>query len=152
MKPTSSACHTVMLIDDNEIDNYINEKLLKTYGYAKHVFTHTSVTSALEFLKNIEKANGQSDRFVPEYIFLDLNLPILDGHQFLEEFKTLSLSIKSRIKIVILTCSLIPEDRERTLNHEYGVDFFSKPLCAEDLTKLIWIEKREHCDAEHQEI
>jgi CheY-like chemotaxis protein len=151
MKSTPPKFNTVMLIEDNEIDNYINEKILKGSGYAKNVFVHTSVKSALEFLKHIEKSNGQPDILVPEYIFLDLNLPILDGFHFLEEFEMLFVSIKSKIKIVILTCSLIPDDRERALKHKYVVGFLSKPLRVEDLMQLECVKSKECHKVEFQD-
>ena len=96
----------VMLIDDNDIDNFINEKIVKNSNFTKNVYVHTSALSALEFLKDIEII--EKDKvldIVPSYIFLDINMPIADGFYFLEEYKKISDKIKSRIKIIVLTTS-----------------------------------------------
>lgn len=149
MKAAPPKCTAVMLIEDNEIDNYISDRILKTSGFTKNVLTHTSVKSALEFLKNLESLKSPSSVLVPNYILLDLNLPILDGFHFLEEFETFSAPIKSQIKIVILTCSLNPSDLERAKKYEYVVDYFSKPLLKEDLLKLQTTGVSECCNAEN---
>lgn len=148
MKSTPTHCNVVMLIEDNEIDNYISEKILKTSGFTKHVFIHTSVKSALEFLKNLEQSNELPEALVPDYILLDLNLPILEGFYFLEEFELFSPLIKSKIKIAILTCSLNPSDRGRVIKYKNVVDYISKPLTSECLQKLQMIEVQECCNAE----
>lgn len=149
MKSTPTQCNSVMLIEDNEVDNYISEKILKSSGFTNNVLTHTSVKSALEFLKNLESLKEPPAVLIPDYILLDLNLPILDGFHFLEEFETFSDPIKSQIKIVILTCSLNPSDLERAKKYKYVVDYFSKPLSTEDLLKLQMIGIAECCNAEN---
>jgi CheY-like chemotaxis protein len=71
--------HTIMLIDDNEIDNLINQKIIESSSIAKHIFTHTSGKSAIEFLKNMEKLASRIENVLPEIIFLDIDMPLMDG-------------------------------------------------------------------------
>lgn len=149
MKSTPPKCNAVMLIEDNEIDNYISDRILKTSGFTNNVLTHTSVKSALEFLKNLESLKNPPAVLIPDYILLDLNLPVLDGFHFLEEFETFSAIIKSQIKIVILTCSLNPSDLERAKKYECVVAYLSKPLLKEDLLKLQTTGIAEFCNAEN---
>lgn len=127
----------VMLIDDNSIDNFVNEKIIKMAHFASNVYVQTSVLSGLEFLKNMEVIKEYSQEMVPEIIFLDLNLPLVDGFQFLDEFEKFSPELKSKIKIIILTCSINPNDVERSKGYESVVDYFYKPLAVKELSKFL---------------
>ena len=127
----------IMLIDDNGIDNFINEKVVKQNNFTKDVSVHSSAKSAMELLKNLDKTdeNVLFD-LVPSYIFLDINMPILDGFYFLDEFELLSRKIKSRIKIVMLTSFINPEEKEKFYSYERTMKCLSKPLSADDLVNL----------------
>ena len=135
-KTPLSAHKTVMLIDDNEIDNFINEKIIKSANFAENVYVHTSAKSALEFLKNISALSTVSAELIPSYIFLDINMPILDGFHFLTEFENFPASFKSSIKIVMLTTSLNPSDVERSKPFKNVVKYLYKPLIEKDLGDL----------------
>lgn len=128
---------SIMLIDDNEIDNFINEKLIKSYYFAENVYVHTSSKSALEFLKNIEVTikDVPSD-LIPSHILLDINMPILDGFHFLEEFEKFLPELKNKIKIIMLTTSLNPLDMEKSKNYKHVIKFLHKPLTESELTGL----------------
>ena len=54
MSVATKKYHSVMLVDDNEIDNLINQKMIEASGIAEHIYTHTGARSAIEFLKNLE--------------------------------------------------------------------------------------------------
>ena len=126
----------VMLVDDNEIDNIINSKMIESVDLAKFTYTHTSATSAIDFLKNILKLSTPEENKLPEYIFLDIDMPMMDGFQFLEEFSKLDTRIKSHSKIVMLTASVNPKDREDASRYPYFVKYINKPLRQEDLNLL----------------
>jgi len=126
---------TVMLIDDNEIDNLINQKMIEASDIAKHIFIHTGARSAIEFLRNIEKIEG-AEQILPEVIFLDIDMPLMDGFQFLEEFEKFSDVIKYKSRIVMLTSSLNPQDVNRSKKYPYVKLYINKPLSHDSLTKL----------------
>ena len=106
MKLKKEAKHrSVMLVDDNQIDNYINEMIIKGTGFAENVFSYSGAMSSLDFFKNIKAISKLSKELLPSYLFLDINMPILDGFQFLDEFSEFSPLLKQEIKIVILTTS-----------------------------------------------
>lgn len=126
----------VMLIDDNEIDNIINGKMIESVELAKYTYTHTSATSAIDFLNNILKLSTPEESKLPEYIFLDIDMPMMDGFQFLEEFNKLDERIKSHCKIVMLTASVNPQDREDASKYPNFVKYINKPLRQEDLSLL----------------
>ena len=138
----SSECNSlkhkvVMLIDDDGIDNFINEKVIKSSNFTQNVFVHTNAISALEFLKNIQTLKYEEFSSVkPSYIFLDLNMPVSDGFYFLEEFNKLSDKITTDVKIVMLTSSLNPADEEKSNSFKNVVKYLSKPLSAEDLMNM----------------
>ncbi|PCJ86194.1 MAG: hypothetical protein COA57_06605 [Flavobacteriales bacterium] len=125
-----------MLVDDNEIDNFINQKMLEGTGFAEKVFTYTSGISALEFLKNLERKTNAMQDFVPDYIFLDINMPMMDGFQFLQEFEKLSSVITEKSKIAILTTSINPVDQKNSEKNAWVSIFVNKPLTEKILEDL----------------
>lgn len=137
MEGTEKKYHAVMLVDDNEIDNLINQKMIEAANICEHIFTHSGAKSAIEFLKNIEKlVKGPVSMYLPEIIFLDIDMPLMDGFQFLEEFERLSDSIKAHCKIVMLTSSLNPQDMNKAKKNQYVLKYINKPLTQENLKKL----------------
>src|SRR5687767_12509529 len=99
---------SVMLIDDNEIDNFINQKMIEGSHFAERVYVHTSSKSALEFYLNLVRSEGIPEELFPSVIFLDINMPIMDGFQFLDEFGKIPLKNRGNVKIVMLTTSINP--------------------------------------------
>jgi len=137
MASTEKKYHAVMLVDDNEIDNLINQKMIEASNIAEHIFVHSGAKSAIEFLKNIEKlAKGPVSLYLPEIIFLDIDMPLMDGFQFLDEFDKLSESIKAHSKVVMLTSSLNPQDMNKAKKNQFVLKYINKPLTQENLKKL----------------
>jgi CheY-like chemotaxis protein len=127
--------HTVMLIDDNEIDNLINQKMIEAASIAENIYTHTGAKSAIEFLKNMEKLEV-ADKVLPDVIFLDIDMPLMDGFQFLDEFEKLTNVAKRKCKIVMLTSSINPQDFNRSKKYENVRLFLNKPLSHDSIVKL----------------
>lgn len=127
-----------MLIDDNNIDNFINEKLVKAYYFAEHVYIHTSTTSALEFLRNLQTTySGKASEMIPSIIFLDINMPILDGFAFLEEYEKLDARLTKQIQIMMLTSSMNPVDIEKSNLNACVKRFIHKPLTEDQLNSIV---------------
>ncbi len=126
----------VMLVDDNDIDNYINEKIIKGCVFSEIVYVNTSSTSAIEFLRNLSVNPELRADHLPSVLFLDINMPILDGFQFLEELGRLEDEVKNYVKIVILTSSIDPIDLERSHKYPAVCKFLNKPLTEESLLSL----------------
>lgn len=126
----------VMLVDDDNVDNFINKKVILNSKFTDNVCVHTNANSALEFLKNIEEPQDSSSEMLPSHIFLDINMPVADGFYFLEEFNKLSEKITSEVKIVMLTSSLNPNDEVKSGSFKNVTSFLSKPLTVDDLAKM----------------
>src|SRR5688500_13011764 len=98
---TKSKYKFTLLIDDNEIDNYINKQIIKTTNFSEEIIVHQAATEALDFLKSLleKKAN------LPDIIFLDIMMPVMDGFEFLQEFEKLSGQIGDKCKVIMLSSS-----------------------------------------------
>lgn len=129
--------NAVMLIDDNEIDNLINQKMIESVNMTDNIFIHSGAKSALEYLRNIEKIKASGETFLPEFIFLDIDMPLMDGFQFVDEFEKLSDFTKNYCKVILLTSSLDPKDITKSKKNSYILRYLNKPLTQDSLRKLV---------------
>ncbi len=120
----------VMLIDDNEIDIFINQKVLEFNDFASEMTSVMAAQLAIDKLKSLTSEN------LPDVIFLDLNMPVIDGFKFLFEFSQLDELVKSKIKIVVLTSSDNYKDREKVAANPDVLTYVSKPLTDNKLAEI----------------
>ncbi len=116
---------TVMLVDNSSIDNFVNAKIITRYQFATNVIPFTKATKALKFLLELNSADESE---IPSVLFLDLDMPEINGYEFLDAFQLLSDKVKKHVKIVILTNSMNPADAQACSKSESVVTFFQKPL------------------------
>lgn len=122
----------VLLVDDDKICNFITETTLNKLGVAKEVHSALNGQEALDLLNSY----FLGDVAVPDIIFLDLNMPIMDGFQFIDAFKKLDFPKKDNILIVVLTSSINPNDVQRAKS--LGINnYMTKPISEEKILELL---------------
>jgi len=121
---SDSRYRNVMLIDDNELDNFINKKLLENEQFARTIDVHQSATNALDDLRK----RSSDPASLPEIIFLDIMMPGMDGFAFLDEFDKLPEPVKKSSKVIMLSTSESFKDLNRANQNRYVHKFLNKPL------------------------
>jgi two-component system nitrate/nitrite response regulator NarL len=119
-----------MLIDDSEVDLFIHRRFLELCNFSRELIMHRSAENALDWLKNL---NGSAP---PNIIFLDLNMPVVDGFSFLNLFMELPEKIRKHSRIVVLTSSNSATDREQVFLYHNVVQMITKPMKQSDIEAL----------------
>jgi CheY-like chemotaxis protein len=125
----SPAVDLVMLVDDNDTDNFISKRIIELTKFAKRIEIKNSGKSALQYLE----ANQNNPDLLPDLIFLDINMPIVDGFVFLFEFSRFPDTIRNKTKVVVLSSSDNKRDIEKIVNYGNVIKFVTKPLTDEVL-------------------
>ncbi|MEM6522902.1 MAG: response regulator [Bacteroidota bacterium] len=113
-----------MLVDDNETDNFISKRIIEITKFANRVEVKNSGKSALDYLRD----NQENIDDLPNLIFLDINMPIVDGFVFLYEFEKFNNQIKDKCKVIILSSSDNKRDIDKIVNNNHVIKFITKPL------------------------
>src|SRR5580704_12008541 len=111
----------ILLVDDNTDDNFFHKIIINKMDIVKRIDV---VLNGLEALAYLKKENQTP----PELIFLDINMPKMNGWEFLEQYKHLSAHQKARVVIMILTTSANPDDIKKANEIEEVTGFETKPL------------------------
>ena len=119
-----------VLIDDSDIDLFIQRRFLEVYNFSAQLTSYKSAADALNWLNSL---NGEAP---PDVIFLDLNMPEVDGFSFLQGFDALPDGIREKSKIVVLTSSNSAQDREQVFQNKSVIQFITKPLKQADIEEL----------------
>lgn len=127
------AIKCVLFIDDDKATNFVHKFLAKKTSRFERVEVVSSAREGLDYLLNAEK--GQ--KTIPDLIFLDINMPAMDGWDFLNHYEEQRYSIKERIKIYMLSSSSRPADISRAKEYNHVCGFITKPLTENLLTKLL---------------
>ncbi|WP_158557194.1 response regulator [Mucilaginibacter conchicola] len=123
----------IYVIDDQPIDSMILRLLFKKFDPDLLIEAISNAYTALERLKAI--ANSEPF-FLPDYIFLDLDMPEMDGWQFLKEYERLGISQFKSIQIYVLSSSLYQNDIQKSLLNPLVQDFISKPLSLQHIKEI----------------
>ena len=123
----SSPLQCILLVDDDESTNLLNEMVLEEVGMGGKIHVAYSGKEALEYLHQC--LNGTDPTYVlPELIFLDVNMPLMNGFEFMEAFRSLKDPRLEPIKVVILTTSLLLEEYQEQYAHHRISAYRNKPL------------------------
>jgi CheY-like chemotaxis protein len=124
----------VLLIDDDEPTNFLHAYALEKADVTERIVTAKSGQEALDFLTSVME-NGEHPQ--PDVIFLDINMPGMDGWEFLGLYNELNLSQQGKIVLVMLTTSLNPSDEDRAEQVPGISSFQNKPLTIDKINGMI---------------
>ena len=124
MEIATNTIDLVMVVDDNDTDNFISKRIIEITRFANRVETKNSGKAALDYLRD----NQQVPENLPNLIFLDINMPIVDGFVFLYEFEKFNEMVRNRCKVIILSSSDNKRDIDKIINNNHVIKFITKPL------------------------
>ncbi|MGZ2370522.1 response regulator [Ancylomarina sp. YFZ004] len=127
----------ILLIDDEEANNFLHRMMIKKAGIDTFVQTTYNGIEALEFLTCTGRYESNEAYPQPGIIFLDINMPLMNGWEFLEEYDKLPEEQKGRIVMAMLTSSLNQDDVDRSKLNIDLKGFISKPLSVAKLNEVI---------------
>jgi len=123
----------LILIDDDEIVVYLTKRLVAETNLVKLTQVFSNGKSAIDYLNE----NADNADSLPEIIFLDLFMPIMDGWDFLEEYIMLKPKLHKQITIYIITSSVSPEDITRAKSYSEVSDYIVKPITKESFIAVL---------------
>ena len=121
------------IIDDDKLTVKLMSILISKNDFCEEIQSFYNAQHAIDKLKQ----NALEDGFLPDAILLDLNMPFMDGWQFLDEYSTLKPKIKKPIAINIVSSSISPEDVRKARSINAVSDFIIKPITKEKFLKII---------------
>ncbi len=123
---------SVLLVDDDDISNYLNKRVVEKSGYFKRIDTCNSAQAAIQLLAERKEA----DEPFPKLILLDIMMPVMDGFGFMEELNRRFADNYNHFKVAMLTSSLCSEDINKAMRYPQVVAYLNKPLDKTALEKL----------------
>ena len=134
---------SVLVIDDNFTDFYIIKRLFKNLNMCNTFYHKDNGEDSLTFLKNFiseytENKQVYGENYPHLLVLLDINMPNMDGFEFLEHFSDLNFDKDSEIlKIIMYSTSELEQDKNRALKNDYILDYVVKPLTPNNISGLI---------------
>lgn len=122
----------ILLIDDNDIDNFISHHIISKAKIAERITIKSSAIEALEFLNELKDDFEQ----FPDFIFLDIAMPLMDGFGFLNEAVKFSKIIQNQCFVAMLSSSVNQNDIKRSMQYPFVKKFFNKPLKPDMLKEI----------------
>lgn len=134
----NSKLKCILVIDDDEPTNYFNQLMLQKLDCAGHIQVAQSGQEALEYLTHSQQFDCGEKRFpCPDLILLDINMPAMDGWEFLERYKKMNSEHKGKVIVVMLTTSMLQEDMQKARETPEISGYEHKPLTADNLNRIL---------------
>lgn len=124
----------VLLVEDDPITVLVCERITKLAGFAQDFVSAGNGMEAIEYIQQKAKEDSKN---LPELIFLDINMPIMNGWEFLDEFNSIGHLFHRMPIIYILSSTVDPEDQRRALSYSIVKNFISKPLTKAHLMEIV---------------
>jgi CheY-like chemotaxis protein len=126
----------VLLVDDDYISNFLNKLLIRDMNLTDKTFFASNGEEALDFIrKNCVITEGKEDENTLDLVLLDINMPVMDGFEFLEEYNRIE-NKRNNIYIVMLTSSSDYKDMQEAKKYNVA-GFLNKPLTEEKINNVI---------------
>lgn len=125
----------VLLVDDDRATNFLNKRLLDKMGVVQKISIARNGEEAMDYL--VKAFAGERDNPVPDVILLDINMPLVNGWEFLEQYEALPEDFKNSIAIYMLSTSLRESDTAMAEHHPLVKGFIHKPLTVEQAMRFI---------------
>jgi CheY-like chemotaxis protein len=128
----------ILCVDDDPITLMLSKKVLQKIEFSEIIDSVQNGEDALNYLSNCKVALDNDQNFIlPEFIFLDLNMPIMGGWEFLDEIMENKYGeYFPDLKVIVLSSTIDPKDIEKSKSYPMVLDFLSKPICRELLEGL----------------
>jgi CheY-like chemotaxis protein len=128
----------ILLVDDDFATNFINKKILQKAEVTDQIQVALNGKEAIDYLSRKGKFESNDNQFpLPQLILLDINMPVMDGWDFIEAFQNLDLENKEDISIVMLSSSFNPSDKTKAESIPEIAAFKQKPMSREALFEIV---------------
>ena len=125
--------NTILLVDDDLAINFFHKRLLSKLDFGETIVPLYNGAEAIRDVRELNSSLSEKDLVL---IFLDINMPIMDGWEFLDSFKNISSELNYQFKIFVLSSSINPDDIKKAKSNVFVTDYFSKPLMLESVATL----------------
>jgi len=122
-----------IIIDDSQLDCFIGEKIIQNTGTFSSVKSYTQAAEAYEIIKNSDPSPAEAITIV----VLDIQMPVMNGFQFVENFELLPENIQANYAIFMFSSSINENDKNRLENHPCIRKFYGKPISKEIVAKIV---------------
>lgn len=129
----------ILCVDDDPITLMLCKKVIIKASFSNEIITSQNGEEALHYFNTLKYANTEQLKKHPQLIFLDLNMPVMGGWEFLDHFNSEAFSEFKNIKIIVLSSTIDPEDLEKSKTYPMVIDFLSKPI---NLTMLEYLKNK----------
>lgn len=123
----------ILLVDDDEVTNFLSREMLHMFLNEPTIDAVDNGQDALNYLQTLK----QTDHPLPDLILLDINMPVMDGWEFLREFEQLKWPGLNKVNVVMFTSSVYYEDIDRARSYACVREIYSKPLDEEKIKAIV---------------